>query len=69
MTRRYPDVLDPQGTYPPTEDMLAEPVPQEVQEAQKKRLRAAWKTPQGWRYWSAVNNTEVDEAMPVLQAK
>ena len=59
MTRRYPDVLQPEGTYPPTEDMLAEPVPQEVQEAQKKRLRAAWKTPQGWRYWSAVNNTEV----------
>lgn len=35
MTRRYPDVLQPEGTYPPTEDMLAEPVPQEVQEAQK----------------------------------
>jgi len=28
-------------------------------EAQAERLRAAWKTPEGWRYWSAVNNTEV----------
>ncbi|HSN70804.1 MAG TPA: cbb3-type cytochrome c oxidase subunit I, partial [Steroidobacteraceae bacterium] len=28
-------------------------------EAQAERLRAAWKTPQGWRYWSAVNNSEV----------
>ncbi|TWI49250.1 cytochrome c oxidase subunit I+III [Pseudomonas duriflava] len=28
-------------------------------EAQKARLKKAWKTPEGWRYWSAVNNTEV----------
>jgi len=28
-------------------------------EAQAQRLLAAWKTPTGWRYWSAVNNTEV----------
>jgi cytochrome c oxidase subunit I+III len=27
--------------------------------AQAERLLEAWKTPQGWRYWSAVNNTEV----------
>ena len=27
--------------------------------AQAERLAAAWKTPTGWRYWSAVNNTEV----------
>ncbi|CAN5257715.1 cytochrome c oxidase subunit I [soil metagenome] len=26
---------------------------------QAERLLAAWKTPTGWRYWSAVNNTEV----------
>ncbi len=26
---------------------------------QAERLAAAWKTPTGWRYWSAVNNTEV----------
>ena len=29
------------------------------QEAQAERLRAVWATPQGWRYWSAVNNSEV----------
>jgi cytochrome c oxidase subunit I+III len=28
-------------------------------EEQAKRLQAAWKTPTGWRYFSAVNNTEV----------
>ncbi|WP_099867643.1 cytochrome c oxidase subunit I [Pararhizobium haloflavum] len=28
-------------------------------EAQAERLRAVWKTPTGWRYWTAVNNTEV----------
>ncbi len=27
--------------------------------AQEQRLLAAWKTPTGWRYWSAVNNSEV----------
>ncbi|HDZ57731.1 MAG TPA: cytochrome c oxidase subunit I [Pseudomonas xinjiangensis] len=27
--------------------------------AQAERLAKAWKTPKGWRYWSAVNNTEV----------
>ncbi|MFP7571060.1 cytochrome c oxidase subunit I [Marivita sp. S2033] len=48
-----------EGPYPPTEEMLAEPVPQEVQEQQVKELRAAWKAPSGWRYPSAVNNSEV----------
>jgi len=28
-------------------------------EAQEARLDAAWETPKGFRYWSAVNNTEV----------
>ena len=50
---------EPEGPYPPSEEMLAEPVPRDVQEAQARRLRAAWKTPQGWRYITAVNNTEV----------
>ncbi|MGR3571828.1 cytochrome c oxidase subunit I [Brevirhabdus sp.] len=50
---------DPEGPFPPTEEMLSEPVPEEVQEQQRKRLRAAWKTPQGWRYFTAVNNSEV----------
>ncbi|MFD2739462.1 cytochrome c oxidase subunit I [Sulfitobacter aestuarii] len=39
--------------------MLDRPVPQELQEAQKKRLRETWATPKGWRYISAVNNTEI----------
>ena len=30
-----------------------------IQDPALDRLRAAWKTPQGWRYWSAVNNTIV----------
>jgi cytochrome c oxidase subunit I+III len=29
------------------------------QKAQAERLLKAWETPQGWRYWSAVNNSEV----------
>ena len=49
----------PSGTYPPTEDMLKAPVPDEVQAAQAERLRAAWATPKGFRYWTAVNNSEV----------
>jgi cytochrome c oxidase subunit I+III len=28
-------------------------------EAQAERLLKAWATPKGWRYWSAVNNSEV----------
>ncbi|PWE27166.1 cytochrome c oxidase subunit I [Pararhodobacter marinus] len=49
----------PLGPYPPTPEMLAEPVPEALQRAQADRLRAAWRTPKGWRYWTAVNNTEV----------
>jgi cytochrome c oxidase subunit I+III len=37
----------------------AEPAPVDVQRAQADRLLKAWKTPEGWHYWSAVNNTEV----------
>ena len=33
--------------------------PLELQRAQERRLRQAWEMPKGWRYWSAVNNTEV----------
>jgi len=33
--------------------------PEELQDAQRKRLLQAWETPTGWRYWSAVNNSEV----------
>ena len=38
---------------------LAEALPEDVQRAQTERLLKAWETPTGWRYWSAVNNTEV----------
>ncbi len=38
---------------------LSEEPSKELQEAQKGRLMEAWRTPTGWRYWSAVNNTEV----------
>lgn len=30
-----------------------------MDDARVRRLYQAWKTPQGWRYWSAVNNSEV----------
>ncbi|RFC62693.1 cytochrome c oxidase subunit I [Fulvimarina endophytica] len=30
-----------------------------VREAQAKRLIWVWEAPKGWKYWSAVNNTEV----------
>jgi len=38
---------------------LAEAPPEALQRAQARRLLAAWETPRGLRYWSAVNNTEV----------
>jgi cytochrome c oxidase subunit I+III len=30
-----------------------------VRRGQEERLGKVWETPKGWRYWSAVNNTEV----------
>ena len=38
---------------------LTQAPPEEVQRAQAERLLRAWKVPEGWRYWSEVNNTEV----------
>jgi len=35
------------------------PIPTELRESQAERLAKAWETPKGWRYWSAVNNTEI----------
>ena len=47
----------------PTEHDDKEPLehapPLEVRRAQAERLLKAWETPKGWRYWSAVNNSEV----------
>jgi len=42
-------------------EALGPPPSEELQRAQKERLRAAWKTPEGWRYWSAVNNSVVGQ--------
>jgi cytochrome c oxidase subunit I+III len=38
---------------------LTQSPPAAVQRAQAERLLRAWKVPEGWRYWSEVNNTEV----------
>jgi cytochrome c oxidase subunit I+III len=32
---------------------------EELRRDQETRLRAAWETPSGWRYWTSVNNTQV----------
>jgi len=50
---------EPDRPWSPTEKMVAEEVLLEVQDEQKHRLREAWKAPTGWRYWTAVNNSEV----------
>ena len=44
------------GPHPPGAAPGAAPA---ADPAQTERLRAAWATPTGWRYWSSVNNTEV----------
>lgn len=49
----------PRGPYPPTEAMLAEPVPAAVQKAQSERLRKVWQTQSGIRYLMSVNNSEI----------
>jgi cytochrome c oxidase subunit I len=49
----------PQGIWPPTEEMLARPIDPQQAATQADRLRRAWKTPEGWSYLSAVNNSEV----------
>ena len=38
---------------------LATQPPGELRRAQEERLLRAWRMPRGWRYWSAVNNSEV----------
>jgi len=42
---------------------MTEPGPQPIDEdlkaEQERRLAEVWATPRGWRYWSAVNNSEV----------
>ena len=48
--------MNDQGRDP--EPLKDEP-PLELQRAQEDRLRRTWKSPEGWRYWSDVNNTTV----------
>ncbi|MEZ6132906.1 MAG: cytochrome c oxidase subunit I [Planctomycetaceae bacterium] len=43
----------------PDPQPLSEAPSAELRAAQEERLLEAWKTPTGWRYWSAVNNSEV----------
>ena len=38
---------------------LADAPPESVQQAQETRLQETWKSPEGWRYWSDVNNAQV----------
>ena len=38
---------------------LPQAPPEATRRAQERRLLSAWRTPTGWRYWSAVNNSEV----------
>jgi cytochrome c oxidase subunit I+III len=48
------------GIRPATDvQPLREAPPEAVRRAQADRLLRAWKMPTGWRYWSAVNNSEV----------
>ena len=37
----------PQGTYPPTEEMLDRPVDPELRQRRAENLRAVWETPKG----------------------
>ncbi|WP_424932758.1 cytochrome c oxidase subunit I [Amaricoccus macauensis] len=64
--RKSPRVLEPEGTYPPTEEMLTAPVDPAWTKASGDRLKAIWAQPKGFRYWSAVNNSEVGQWYSML---
>lgn len=49
----------PRGPYPSTEATLAEPVPQEIRDAQEDRLRRVWMTRTGIGCLTSVNNSEI----------
>jgi cytochrome c oxidase subunit I+III len=49
----------PPRTAPDDPEPLRETPPEALRRAQEDRLMKAWYTPKGWRYWSAVNNSEV----------
>ena len=50
----------PRGPYPSTEAMLAEPVPQEIRDAQEDRLRRVRKTRTGIGYPSTIPRSASD---------
>jgi len=50
---------DPSADAQDDVEPLGEAPPLELQRAQAERLMQVWKAPEGWRYFSAVNNTEV----------
>jgi cytochrome c oxidase subunit I+III len=52
-------VNDPSRAADRDVEPLSEAPPPELRRAQEERLLRTWATPKGWRYWSAVNNTEV----------
>ncbi|GLS30977.1 cytochrome c oxidase subunit I+III [Mesorhizobium albiziae] len=37
----------------------AKTLPAKGRQAQEERLRSVWANPQGWRYWTTVNNTQI----------
>ncbi|MTH64853.1 cytochrome c oxidase subunit I [Paracoccus shanxieyensis] len=49
----------PRGPYPPTEEMLSQPVPEQISREQAARLEQVWRTKTGIRYLMSVNNSEV----------
>jgi hypothetical protein len=50
---------------PPADpEPLQQEPPKALRRAQEERLLKTWETPMGWRYWSAVNNTEVGLGTP-----
>ncbi len=44
---------------PEDPEPLTEAPPADLRREQEQRLMRAWKIPEGWRYWSGVNNNEV----------
>lgn len=48
-----------EGTWPPTEEMMAAPVDGVEQARREARLRAVWKAPTGLAYWMDVNNDKI----------
>jgi len=53
------DYTKPFETQPKDVAPLEHAPPLALQRAQKERLMKVWAAPKGWRYWSAVNNSEV----------